>query len=58
MLRRKNVLNSLAGRVAGVTINSTGGTGSSVRMTIRGTKSLVNDNQPLFVIDGVPVVNS
>lgn len=55
---QENVLNSLAGRVAGVTINSTGGAGSSVRMTIRGTKSLVNDNQPLFVIDGVPVVNS
>jgi TonB-linked SusC/RagA family outer membrane protein len=54
---QENVLNSLAGRVAGVTINSTGGTGSSVRMTIRGTKSLVNDNQPLFVIDGVPIVN-
>ncbi|MBA4056707.1 MAG: SusC/RagA family TonB-linked outer membrane protein, partial [Marivirga sp.] len=55
---QENVLNSLAGRVAGVTINSTGATGSSVRMTIRGTKSLVNDNQPLFVIDGVPIVNS
>ena len=55
---QENVLNSLAGRVAGVTINSTGGAGSSVQMTIRGTKSLVNDNQPLFVIDGVPVVNS
>ncbi len=55
---QENVLNSLAGRVAGVTINSTGAAGSSVRMTIRGTKSLVNDNQPLFVIDGVPIVNS
>lgn len=55
---QENVLNSLAGRVPGVTINSTGGSGSSVRMTIRGTKSLVNDNQPLFVIDGVPVINS
>ena len=55
---QENVLNSLAARVPGVTINSTGGAGSSVRMTIRGTKSLVNDNQPLFVIDGVPVANS
>lgn len=55
---QENVLNSLAGRVPGVTINSTGGAGSSVRMTIRGTKSLVNDNQPLFVIDGIPIVNS
>lgn len=54
---QENVLNSLAGRVAGVTINSTGAAGSSVRMTIRGTKSLVGDNQPLFVIDGVPIVN-
>jgi len=55
---QENPLNSLAARVPGVTINSTGGAGSSVRMTIRGTKSLNNDNQPLFVIDGVPVINS
>lgn len=55
---QENVLNSLAGRVPGVTINSTGGAGSSVQMTIRGAKSLVNDNQPLFVIDGVPVANT
>lgn len=55
---QENVLNSLAGRVAGVTINSTGGAGSSVQMTIRGAKSLVNDNQPLFVVDGVPMVNT
>lgn len=55
---QENVLNSLAGRVPGVTINSTGGAGSSVQMTIRGAKSLVNDNQPLFVVDGVPMVNT
>ncbi len=55
---QENVLNGLAARVPGVTINSTGGAGSSVRMTIRGTKSLVNDNQPLFVVDGVPIINS
>ncbi|MHA8054010.1 SusC/RagA family TonB-linked outer membrane protein [Aquirufa sp. OSTEICH-129A] len=54
----ENVLNSLSGKVAGVSINSTGGTGSSVSMIIRGAKSLSNDNQPLFVIDGVPVINS
>lgn len=55
---QENVLNGLAGKIAGVTINSTGGTGSSVSMVIRGAKSLVNDNQPLFVVDGVPIANS
>lgn len=55
---QENVLNSLSGKVAGVTLNSTGGTGSSVSMVIRGATSLSSDNQPLFVIDGVPVANS
>ena len=55
---QENVLNSLSGKVAGVTLNSTGGTGSSVSMVIRGAISLSSDNQPLFVVDGVPVSNS
>ncbi|AGA79643.1 SusC/RagA family TonB-linked outer membrane protein [Echinicola vietnamensis] len=53
-----NMLKSLAGRVPGVSINSTGGPGSSVSMIIRGITSLSGDNQPLFVVDGVPVINS
>lgn len=55
---QENVLNSLAGRVPGVTISSTGGTGSSVSMIIRGATSLSSDNQPLFVVDGVPIANT
>jgi len=55
---QENVLNSLSGKVAGVTLNSTGGTGSSVSMVIRGAISLSSDNQPLFVVDGVPIANS
>ncbi len=55
---QENVLNALSGRVAGVTINSTGGTGSSVSMVIRGATSLSTDNQPLFVVDGVPIINT
>lgn len=55
---QENVLNALSGRVAGVTINQTSGAGSSVSVIIRGATSLSNDNQPLFVIDGVPVANS
>lgn len=54
---QENVLNSMAGKVPGVTISSTGGTGSSVSMIIRGAYSLNTDNQPLFVVDGVPVQN-
>lgn len=53
-----SVLNALAGKVAGVRINQMDGTaGSSVNMVIRGAKSLNNDNQPLFVIDGIPMKN-
>ncbi|MBN9381193.1 MAG: SusC/RagA family TonB-linked outer membrane protein [Chitinophagaceae bacterium] len=54
-----NVLNGMAGKVSGVTISATGsGPTSSVSMVIRGIRSLNSDNQPLFVIDGVPVKNS
>ncbi len=55
---QENVLTGLAGRVPGVTISSTGGTGSSVSMVIRGATSLSSDNQPLFVVDGVPINNT
>ncbi len=53
-----NVLNSLQGKVSGVRISQmNGNVGSSVNIIIRGAKSLSNDNQPLFIIDGVPVSN-
>jgi len=55
---QENILNSLSGKVPGVSINATGGTGSSVSMIIRGATSLSGDNQPLFVVDGVPIVNT
>ena len=54
----ENVLNSMSGKVSGVTINNTGGTGSTVSMVIRGATSLSTDNQPLFVVDGVPIANT
>ncbi len=55
---QENALNGLSGKVSGVQISSTGGTGASVSMVIRGATSLSSDNQPLFVIDGVPVINT
>jgi len=51
-------LRALQGKVAGVNIISTSGApGSSTRITIRGNSSFLNDNQPLFVVDGVPYNN-
>lgn len=55
---QESFLNALSGKVAGATISSTGGTGSSVSMVIRGATSLSTDNQPLFVVDGVPIANT
>ena len=51
----ENVLTSMAGKVTGVAINATGGTGSTISMVIRGATSMSTDNQPLFVVDGVPM---
>lgn len=57
--RESNIVNALAGKVSGVQINNSGGqAGSSSRITIRGATSLLGDNQPLFVIDGIPIDNS
>ncbi|MEN8137642.1 MAG: SusC/RagA family TonB-linked outer membrane protein [Bacteroidota bacterium] len=56
---QSNVMNSLAGKMTGVQISNTGGeAGSSVNVIIRGASSLTTDNQPLYVVDGVPINNS
>ena len=57
--RETNLMSALAGRVAGVQIVSNpSGIGSSSRVTIRGERSLnINNNEPLFVVDGVPISN-
>ena len=53
-----NMVNGLAGQVAGVQItNGSSGVGSSSRIIIRGENSLSGSNQPLFVVDGVPISN-
>ncbi|GAB2543270.1 SusC/RagA family TonB-linked outer membrane protein [Rufibacter soli] len=57
--QRENFVNALAGRVAGVEVNSNSGLpGSSTSVTIRGVSSLSGSNQPLYVVDGLPVSNS
>jgi TonB-linked SusC/RagA family outer membrane protein len=57
--REVNIVNALAGKVAGAQINNSGGqAGSSSRIVLRGTTSLTGENQPLFIIDGIPMDNS
>ncbi len=54
-----NLVNSLSGRVAGVNITqSSSGLGGGAMVILRGNNSLTGDNQPLYVVDGVPVDNS
>ncbi|MDQ4139073.1 MAG: SusC/RagA family TonB-linked outer membrane protein, partial [Bacteroidota bacterium] len=57
--REINVGNALAGRVAGVTASGTsGGPGASSRIVIRGNGSLNGENQPLYVVNGMPITNN
>ena len=56
--QRENFINGLSGRVAGLTINPTGGTaGASSSIVLRGFNSLSLSNEPLFVVDGVIMDN-
>lgn len=56
--RSTNVANALSGKIAGVRIQSNGGPGSGSNIQIRGASSISGNNQPLFVIDGVPMQQS
>jgi TonB-linked SusC/RagA family outer membrane protein len=56
--QRENFVNALAGRVAGVDVTSTSGVpGASASITIRGISSISSSNQPLMIIDGLPMDN-
>ncbi len=57
--QRENFVNSLQGRVAGATVNSTSGApGASTQIVLRGFNSLTGNNSPLFIVDGLPVNNN
>ncbi|WP_027303239.1 SusC/RagA family TonB-linked outer membrane protein [Rudanella lutea] len=53
--RATNVANALSGKVAGLRIGSNGGPGSGSSIQIRGAASISGNNQPLIVVDGVPI---
>ncbi|AQX13712.1 MULTISPECIES: SusC/RagA family TonB-linked outer membrane protein [Elizabethkingia] len=56
----QNIVNSLSGKVAGLQVIASGGApGQASRLVIRGgNKSLTNSNEPLYVIDGIPISNA
>ena len=58
-VKSPNLILSLAGKSAGMQVNqSSSGAGSSAKVSIRGVRSVASDNQPLYVVDGMPMLNS
>lgn len=55
--RDVNITDGLEGKVAGLQVTTTGQPGSSTRVVIRGENSITGNNQPLWVVDGVPIQN-
>ncbi len=59
LAKEANIASSLVGKVAGVVVSkSTSGPGGGTRIVIRGNGSITGNNQPLYVVDGVPIDNS
>lgn len=57
--RETNIINSMAGRVAGLVVSQTaGGPSGSTRVLLRGNTEITGNNQPLYVVDGVPLDNT
>lgn len=57
-VKSDNLMNSLNGKISGVTISpSASGVGGSAKVILRGNKSAGGNNQPLYVIDGIPISN-
>ncbi len=51
-----NMLSNLAGKTAGMTVSNSGaGVGSSVKVVLRGNRSIFGNNQPLYIVDGTPI---
>ncbi len=57
-VRNDNFINTMSGKVSGVQIKSSNNLGGSTNILIRGSSSLTGNNQPLFVVDGVPISNA
>jgi TonB-linked SusC/RagA family outer membrane protein len=53
-----NVVSAMSGKVSGLQISQSGNMGGSTRIVIRGAGSILGQNQPLFILDGVPISNA
>jgi TonB-linked SusC/RagA family outer membrane protein len=56
--RSTNIVSALSGKIAGAQITSSSNLGGSSRIILRGARAIQGNNQPLFVVDGVPIDNS
>ena len=56
--KSENIVKSLTGKIAGVQVTSGTAIGSSSKVILRGASSITGNNQPLFVVDGIPMDNS
>src|SRR5262245_10650762 len=53
-----SVISAISGKVSGLQISQSGNMGGSQRIVIRGAGSILGENQPLFIVDGIPVSNA
>jgi TonB-linked SusC/RagA family outer membrane protein len=53
-----NLVSAISGKVSGVAINQSGNMGGSSRIVIRGAGSILGENQPLFIVDGIAISNA
>jgi TonB-linked SusC/RagA family outer membrane protein len=56
--RETNLINAMSGKASGLAIQASGQMGGSTRIVIRGAGSITGNNQPLFIVDGIPVSNA
>ena len=56
--RTTNIVSDLSGKVAGINVTTASSQGGSSRIVIRGATSIGGSNEPLFIVDGIPIDNS
>ncbi|HEY5491860.1 MAG TPA: SusC/RagA family TonB-linked outer membrane protein [Gemmatimonadaceae bacterium] len=56
--RETNLINAISGKASGIAIQASGQMGGSSRIVIRGSGSITGNNQPLFIVDGIPISNA
>jgi hypothetical protein len=57
-VQQPTLISALSGKVSGLQINQSGNMGGSQRIVIRGAGSILGENQPVFIVDGVPISNA